>query len=1333
MALADDLSSRSPAKVLTALLGLFHEITASETLAIDQEYYQANDHMHFLAEFESADGKTKPARAPRLLKEWMHYIWVKLELTFLANQRSTLNKVKKYRKAIHANKAAPFEMTAFPDSVARAIQDDVLHGVKIQDSIAVVKKMVLQIIGTEHPTDPWSEKVRVIIAKLANAISAEDPDAEEIKDLLKNLSKHDSIPPTQRSLVDEATRDLEITSKMLYNTLPNLIYSVLDAYRTYYSKNPNLEGLSSKKVNHEAYSGLFKKNVELLMQAMEGENGLPFDTSNVRPFVQDVSWAGGFDVDGNEKAAIKDMIYAARLRRIWVSEQHAQTLKTTIIHQIKIIEKDIREELANSNNKLTVEIRRIAEFYLSATACKLFQSVAEYLNAANQCKSERKYREMLDIIINLKTLINKEAEILEFVPDKCDDILINQISQIRLLIQVTAFAGLSRAATSVKNKKGIIETKEADKQGDLNNFLKVFDDYRAAIRSESKDIDIVIDDTRYNASQYVVKKYENILSTHQALLDQFPDIKLAARIFGMQLRAYGMTFGLTHIRQDSSMYTEVWGALLDDQKNYLLSLNIPKLNILLNQEYSQLTYHQKHALHRIIQTTPSITEHIFQMYRTGKFQNEDKYKHTKQFILVQRELERIELALANYDMVENIIISNSEHRFHIDQVQSLLQIFPSPHRSLKIVPLIEKRADILNYEEIVLGLIKTTLQAELTQIYLAEEKINTFDLQVILEINSLAELTGLIESFTRESIRKLLASKPALKNYFSPIVIEVMFGFSDTERVSGTPALISIQQVQEDFIKLVQDFGLTPKRYHGPGGDNNRGGSRRRDEKATLQGRERSDRLTTAEAASWHRETQFYHTYKQISHPLQIMEFTKQPNYILDLIKEFEEIGVAIYEKLHDTQNGLGKLYSYYLGVGVHPIASVLNSSSRASQRKDGEEISGDRTSAVQTGGIKPARYVILEKSRAITATHLKELPRDYVDLLMGPGGLRHLGLEKAICLFDNSPIIRDMVYKTMIGIAMADFKITAYSLFGMLPDCIFVNLVERARLAKKCQEEYPQILKQLSLENINPVDAEPLLLVLFAAIVEEAEQTKAFIFEMMRNIYFEEYRTEGAPKNLNNPVDIFYHVPNVRSQLEKVVQFLEPASMLLARLIKHISSGRNLDDVYLGLNDQVFPNSELTPVGALLGSVGTAAAAGRITQPAIAETVELDYSQNLRAGFYRADGYRESTRSEMQKQLNKISQQINVLGESKEESIPIRQSELEAAFNILQAKYTATPATYGRHRLFSYLPASRNEFNLVNDFLVTQVKKINENIESVLKKQADGSHAGTTSRIMRK
>jgi hypothetical protein len=269
--------------------------------------------------------------------------------------------------------------------------------------------------------------------------------------------------------------------------------------------------------------------------------------------------------------------------------------------------------------------------------------------------------------------------------------------------------------------------------------------------------------------------------------------------------------------------------------------------------------------------------------------------------------------------------------------------------------------------------------------------------------------------------------------------------------------------------------------------------------------------------------------------------------------------------------------------------------------------------------------------------------------------------------------------------------------------------------------------------KNINPVDAEPLLLVLFAAIVEEAEQTKAFIFEMMRNIYFEEYRTEGAPKNLNNPVDIFYHVPNVRSQLEKVVQFLEPASMLLARLIKHISSGRNLDDVYLGLNDQVFPNSELTPVGALLGSVGTAAAAGRITQPAIAETVELDYSQNLRAGFYRADGYRESTRSEMQKQLNKISQQINVLGESKEESIPIRQSELEAAFNILQAKYTATPATYGRHRLFSYLPASRNEFNLVNDFLVTQVKKINENIESVLKKQADGSHAGTTSRIMRK
>jgi hypothetical protein len=714
----------------------------------------------------------------------------------------------------------------------------------------------------------------------------------------------------------------------------------------------------------------------------------------------------------------------------------------------------------------------------------------------------------------------------------------------------------------------------------------------------------------------------------------FPELKRPVRHFGIQLRCYGMTYGVGHIRQDSSIYVKVWETLLEDLKadeefgRYLEDLKDKEFDhpdpLLLVRagKYSKLASKDKLALQKILQEKDyGILNYIYRKNYARKYHELAQAHPNSDYSWVCSELERIEMALRHRDMFENIIISNSECAANIFEVESLLRIFPAYHHDLVIVPLLEKRIDLENYEIILTDMIKIRIQDKVKQLFQTEDSGDVTQLKEIFKLSTLSEINNVVNDFNRQTIKEFLKLNEALRSYLQTIVIEVMCGYSDTERVSGLAALISIQQVQEDIMNLTADFGVSAKLYHGGGGDVNRGGLRRRDAKGTLQGNARSNLLNTPEATRRFRETQFYHTYKLKSDPKNLMEFTHLPPYIRQWINECKNEGAYLYEHLHDIENGLGKLFGFMLGRGAHWLVTMLNSSSRATQRGIAEN-HGDRTASVQTGGIRPESYIHPDKPRAITATQLKEVLRDYIGVLVGPGaGLKKLGKEKALKIFDSSETVRDMFFKVLIGLTLADLSFMEHALFAEHPNYISSN-EEEILLWAKAFDEDTERLAILINENAFAADNELLMLALsrlFAYIKVIINETKAFMFELMHSIYLYEYEKNSARLS-TQPIDLLLPFPDWKKQTEDTIRELMPLSYLLARQNIHVAKGVNLDELYSGLNDTKVPHSKLTGVGRLLGDLGAGITAGRIMMPGYYETTYLNYKDNLRHGVARVD-----------------------------------------------------------------------------------------------------------------
>ena len=165
MAFVQDLSSTEPQIIKNVLLSILHSKTPTDILNIHRQFTEAQDKHVFLAQFEADEtiplaedsiAYVAAAKRSAQFERWTHYIWMRLELMQLANQKAALNYIMSVKSEAKLSKTFVPSL----DSVSSAIQQDAFNGVPIQQSIAVLKKIGLQIVGTEHPTDPLSQEAR---------------------------------------------------------------------------------------------------------------------------------------------------------------------------------------------------------------------------------------------------------------------------------------------------------------------------------------------------------------------------------------------------------------------------------------------------------------------------------------------------------------------------------------------------------------------------------------------------------------------------------------------------------------------------------------------------------------------------------------------------------------------------------------------------------------------------------------------------------------------------------------------------------------------------------------------------------------------------------------------------------------------------------------------------------------------------------------------------------------------------------------------------------------------------------------------------------------------
>jgi hypothetical protein len=1226
MTLAIKLASHDPRIIKDALFSILGKITPAEVLALDAQFETTDIERrpYFFTQFEGA----VPTRSPKLLEQWTHFLWIRLELTNLINQRASLNHVQqiKKKKYIKAQEITPFETSLSEEvrhrfqsdssgkrdkgmpfdefqrslfdtdmmptsaqhqvpvleSINRAIKDYAERGASIEESIQILRQMTLQIIGTEHPTDPLSQVARDTLIKLANAIGEKDPDEEIIKELFRILVDNDAIPHARRSVTEEVRRNIRTTLSTLYDNVPHLVEEILNAYKMYYGE------ATCRSYEH------------VIFDAIEG--GREIDGIITPPLLRDASWPG-LDADGNPNITDAATRESINIYRKTVSKKHIETLNATVVETTKHIERKLRETLNNSFSDLSKDVLKIDSLEVRI----ILNQLIDDQNIASNLLNDRRYPELVP---HYEKVLHYLGHSFEKSSDKTNkttllDTVVGLVTTAQTLMRLAEFSGFYRAFH--KNRL-------TDCKGAIQSFQKIIEDYQNRLEVDGNAIYINVEGKKnVPVSKFVIDYYRTLVDTHRDIFEAYPIIYKQLRYFGIQLHCYGMTYGMGHIRQDSSIFRRVWNVLCAELKLNPKFSQSEFLQPLIGKNYTDLTGDERAALHeKLLSGSDESNQILAQLFHQHKFR---LYSSGHEDIaLVDTELKRLQLAIEHADMIEDLIISNCQSAADIMAVWTLFAMFPvRPHQMTpRIVPLLETRQDLVNYEQIVTNYVKTKIQQQLELIY--DSEVHKSRRVVCDTFSSRQEIKETIQSYGREDFRKMDFS---LRDLFKNITIEIMVGFSDTERVSGLPALITIKQVKESFIQLMEDFGVTPKIYHGPGGDLTRGGLKRRDEKATLQGKAR-DVLITPSSAQWYRENQFYHTFELLSNPAKHMDISILPAIMQDELAIFASESASFYEFMHDSQTGLGKLLGYLLGQTEHWIVTTLNSSSRATQRGVAENLS-DRTASVQTGGERPASYIQIDNLRAISAMFMQQMLRLNVNFLGPCYGMRKIGLERTVRLYDHSETFRDLVVKESIGTVMRNISFSAYALFADHPELspLHVDQMTRQQWADECKKDYPEQLKGMDFKALvkDPQEKYKLLVMLskfFAYIQVECEETVSFLAKLNRFI---------EPAHGKDKTNLLAHYPVCDAQIKELAHLADPLFYLLARHCHQVANGECLDQKLPGLNDDgIIPDGVLSGIGSLLGNYGAGIMAYWATQSGYYESLYVDYSRTgFSPGFLRA------------------------------------------------------------------------------------------------------------------
>ena len=1084
MNLAEALATNNAALIKTALFALLHTLPSLESARVLDEEYNAlktpTEQKRFISQFASTDKTTAPQRDPKLLQQWTHYRWVVLELINMVNKHVYVQDFLQHKdQAIARDSKTPTENSPenYLNTISDAIKEHKSTGASIEESIATLQKVTLQIINTEHPTDPLSQPARNTLTHLANALTLHPANEDEIKRLLHHLLTKDAVPHARRTPLTEVHRTIELSLRPLYNNVPRFVQAIEQAYALHYGQ------------------ALFVKHRKTILQAITLRDGY---------------WPG-LDADGN--TSITDLISGISMvtYRCEAALQHISALDAILAH-IPMLE-------ASSQQAVT-------------------------------CSA-----------------------------------LIEAIQQFRTLLLT----------------------------------------YKANIEQDPDDLYIDQGRTKIPFFEFALQQYQALLATHQAFLEAHPSLHDQTLYFEVQLRSYRLSFGVGHIRQDSSVFKKVWGTLFGE---LLADSNLTK-NLLLHpfrHRHTVITEEEWIPFHQSLQETSPDSKQILHAILNlhhGKKYRTNPIDHPA-IALVDSELNRLHLAKKNADLIENIIISNTQGAGDYLRVLNLLAIFPeTPHQIVpSVVPLLETRDDLIKYRTIITAIIKPKLEHTLESVWdTAPESIQPRLKRVF---SSKASIRSAIQSQSPNELRAFFSQLTSdLQTYLQPflekLVIEVMLGFSDTQRVSGIGASITIQETKENIIQFVMDCGMTPKLFHGPGQDLNRGGERL-DEKATRQGKGR-EAFNTPDSTQVFRENLFAAVYREKAGITRRMEITSLPKKMRHWLDTFVQSSTSWYEALQNA-DGMGKPLGAWLahdGFGV----AMFNSTSRNTQRGVAES-TGDRTAAVQAGGVRPPRYVEVDTLRAISSMFMQQLNLSNLNFLSPSVGMQAIGVDASAQLHKNIETFRVMVLKETIGTVMQNLSLSA-SMFDDYPELspLTQDSATLASWAKDCQQGFPELLadEKDDLEHLdfkkfcgsahNRYTLLAMLSRLFAHVLIESQKTVAFLATLHDKLH---------PNAEKGVIGLLAHHPHCLAQIQELVHAANPLFLLYSQHCQQIAHGHCLDQQYHGLNEsEAIPDEVLSGVGKLLGDEVAGMMAAWVIPPEYTKIVHDDSKNRHTPAFFRA------------------------------------------------------------------------------------------------------------------
>lgn len=1181
MSFEGNIASLNAAIIESTLFSILDELIADPELRdLEKQYRSAADKTTFIGAFRSHDGVAPPQKNPQLLSRFAHVTCIRTLIVHLAREKAWHNQMH----------AAELQDPCHPalESIARAIEMQKNDGLTIEGAIDILKDMILQIVGTEHPTDPFSEQAHDLYTELAQAMELSPPDEQTIRDLLKRLLEVDMTPSVKRKVAEEVKRNIGICLEPLYDQAFRFRKQILDAFRHSYGESA------------------YQQHRSAILLAIEG--GVCSDGRVIPSLLSQASWPGG-DSDGNTAVDADATALGMSQYRIAVAEKHAQALTDHIVTLAKQIERKLRKEHTQGLQTFKTHVCDSSESLVGVNWKQKVRAPLDRLSEEVQTAlNDRAFSYILSAYQDCRALLTS----LGF--EDCLDQLIGLENQVKHLIAFTQFSGMHReqSRNGIKAQGDTVVYQDCD--GALQKIQKQLLAYAKQVGTDHKAI-YMIDATgkKKPATPFILEQWDNLARAHADILNCYPLLRDAVEGFRFIFKSVGMTYGQLHIRQNAGIYTQVWDILLRACQHEPLVQGYTLFQRLETKSYKDLSDAERSALHAQLNDesheSKQLRALLFHMFMNNQYPD---LKSKDDISLVRMELQRVLLAIENADLVELIIIANTTSSADLAQVESLFNLFPlQPHEKLPtIVPLIETPDDLLNYREILTGHLQRLARQTLEEAF-DREKDGAVSEPIVTAI--FAGREQIAECVCVEDFGNFLLTYPKLSILLGRIEVESMFGYSDTQKAWGSSALLLIKKTRELFMDLVQKYGMRPRIFDGPGGDLIRGGTLRNDATATLQGRAR-DLLNTDYGVDLYRGAQFYREYLRRANPAMSREIIDLDQSTQNIIDNFIQASSQFFKNMHDDNSLYGQLLGALIARASFWAVGAANVSSRATQRGI-DENKGDRTTPVQSGGLVPEKYVKIAPQRAISAMEAQEMLREMFDFISAGIGMISIGRDSTKHLLEVSETFAEVFFKEEIAATIRDLSLIAEVLFESHAELnpMLQSDIVRAQWALECEAaDFAEELDGASAEiffkdSKNEARTRYWLSRYLAWISIQCDNTTKFMLDLEHELQAEAANSaiEGASRSLLS------HHPDCERDLSHMLEVADPLYHILAQQCSSVSQKVFLDKAYPGLNTKLasqerqsyFDPLPITDVGRFFGAVASGSMVAQTIPPSVRQT----------------------------------------------------------------------------------------------------------------------------------